>query len=89
MPAGSRRPTPPDAARQRWRLQERFEASAPQRRWFVTLAGLIAVVSLWRGTWLLMDLYVFPSSPAVSAVVSIGLGIVLLLAAGWSLEDIA
>lgn len=75
--------------RRRWRLQERLEASGPKRRWFATLAGLVAVVSIWRGTWLLMDLYVFPSSPVLSGVVSIGAGIVLLFAAGMSLDDAA
>lgn len=76
-------------ARRRWRLEERLEASGPQRRWFATLAGLVAVVSIWRGTWLLLDLYVFPSSPVLSSIVSIGAGIVLLFAAGWSLDDAA
>ncbi|MFN4203007.1 MAG: hypothetical protein ACK4GM_08140 [Tabrizicola sp.] len=75
--------------RPHWRLQERFEASNPRSRWFATLAGLVAVVSIWRGTWLLMDLYVFPSSPVLSSIASIGTGFVLLLIAGWSLEDAA
>lgn len=77
------------APHRRWRLEERLEATGPKRRWFATLAGLVAVVSIWRGTWLLMDLYVFPSSPVLSSVVSIGAGIALLLAAGMSLDDAA
>lgn len=71
----------------RWRLEERLEASGPRRRWFATLAGLVAIVSIWRGTWLLMDLYLFPSSPVLSSMVSIGAGLALLLAAGMSLDD--
>lgn len=77
------------AARHRWRLEERLAASGPRRRWFATLAGLLAIVSIWRGTWLLMDLYVFPSSPVLSSVVCIGAGLLLLFAAGMSLEDAA
>jgi len=87
MSPNQKRPSSQAVVRRRWRLEERLEASSPRRRWFSTFAGLLAVVSIWRGIWLLMDLYVFPSSPVLSSLVSIGAGIVLLLAAGMSLED--
>ena len=77
MSPNQKRPSSQAVVRRRWRLEERLEASSPRRRWFSTFAGLLAVV----------DLYVFPSSPVLSSLVSIGAGIVLLLAAGMSLED--
>lgn len=87
MPPNRKQQSAEPEARRRWRLEERLEASGPGRRWTATLAGLVAVVSIWRGAWLLMDLYVFPSSPVLSSVVSIGAGILLLFAAGMSLDD--
>jgi len=73
--------------RRRWRLEEQPAASGPRRRWFATLAGLVAVALIWRGTSLLMDLYVFLAAPGLSSFVSIGADILLLFAAGLSLED--
>lgn len=87
MPANPRRHHPDDLPPRRWRLEERLEAAGPRRRWFATLAGLVAFVAIWRGVWLLMDLYLFPSSPILSSIVSIGAGVALLFAAGISLED--
>lgn len=87
MPRNPDHQPPEGAEGHRWRLEERLEATGPRRRWFATLAGLLAVVSIWRGAWLLMDLYVFPSSPVLSSLVSIGAGLLLLFAAGMSLDD--
>ena len=89
MPANPKRQHSDARPQRRWRLQERLEASSPWRRCFASLAGVVAVVSIWRGTWKLMDLYVFPSSPMLSSIVSIGAGIALLFAAGMSLKDAA
>lgn len=38
-----------------------------------------AVVLFWRGVWGLLDLYLFPSDPAVSFIVSAVLGIGILV----------
>jgi hypothetical protein len=37
-----------------------------------------AVVFVWRGLWNLMDIYVFPENPAISNIVSILIGLLLL-----------
>lgn len=37
------------------------------------------VVAIWRGLWLLMDIYLFPSHPEISAIVGIVVGVVTLL----------
>lgn len=38
----------------------------------------VAVVLFWRGTWGLMDLYVFPGNELLSYIVSLVLGLVIL-----------
>lgn len=38
----------------------------------------VAVVLFWRGTWGLMDLYVFPGNELVSYIVSLIVGLVIL-----------
>ena len=38
----------------------------------------IAVVLFWRGTWGLMDLYVFPDHELTSYIVSLAAGLVIL-----------
>ena len=38
----------------------------------------VAIVSVWRGVWGLMDLYVFPENESVSFLVSIIIGILIL-----------
>jgi|SaaInlStandDraft_7_1057024.scaffolds.fasta_scaffold355475_1 hypothetical protein len=45
------------------------------------LYGLIIAVglmSIWRGTWLLSDVFIFPSNTALSAVTSVLIGIIIL-----------
>jgi len=46
----------------------------------VTETLLIAsgVVFFWRGAWGLMDLYIHPSNPLLSYLISVGLGIGIL-----------
>jgi uncharacterized membrane protein YjjP (DUF1212 family) len=43
-----------------------------------TLVIAFAIVSFWRGTWGLMDLYLFPENRILSYVVSILAGILIL-----------
>jgi hypothetical protein len=38
----------------------------------------IAVVSLWRGVWGLMDLYLIPDNPTLSFTLSIIIGLVII-----------
>ena len=47
--------------------------------WFMAVAIAVGVVSVWRGGWLILDVFVLPGQPLWSAVVSTVLGIVLLV----------
>jgi len=49
----------------------------------VSLALLIgfAVVAFWRGTWGLLDMYLFPNNFQLSLWVSVLLGVIILVSA--------
>jgi hypothetical protein len=38
----------------------------------------ISVVAFWRGTWGLMDLYLFPNNPTLSSFASLAIGVIIL-----------
>jgi len=39
----------------------------------------ISVISIWRGIWMLLDIYLLPNNPATSATIPLVLGIIILL----------
>ena len=45
---------------------------------FLTILEAFAFVTLWRGTWGLLDKYLFPNSPQISYLTSISIGLTLL-----------
>lgn len=47
-----------------------------------------AIIMFWRGSWGLMDRYLFPENPVLSFLVSISLGLLILLAMDLSLEGL-
>jgi hypothetical protein len=49
---------------------------------------LFAIIMLWRGVWGLLDIYLFPGSPTFSALLSIGLGALILHFDDFSLKDL-
>lgn len=51
-----------------------------RRKYRTFLAVMVAtgVVFFWRGTWGLMDLYIFPSDPRLSYLISIAVGLLIL-----------
>lgn len=59
-------------------------------RYHVIAALLIgtALILFWRGIWHLADLYLFPKSPATSAVASIVLAIVILYFRDFDLKEL-
>lgn len=59
---------------------EKFEK--PVSYYINVIAGLVGLVFIWRGVWGLLDLFLLPSHPVKSRIVSIIIGflIVLLLA---------
>jgi len=53
----------------------------------IVLVGSFAIVGFWRGTWNLMDYYVFPESFVLSQTVTILAGVMIMvllsLYKGW------
>ena len=43
-----------------------------------TLLMSLAIVLMWRGTWMLTDIYLIPSNKEISAWLSLIIGILLL-----------
>lgn len=43
----------------------------------------LSAILLWRGSWTLLDMFLFPDNSVVSAVISITLGLILMLTISW------
>ena len=53
---------------------------------FALLVGF-SLIAFWRGTWGLMDIYLFPNNPLLSSLISIFVGfVVLTLTHYWTKE---
>jgi len=48
------------------------------RKTIYTILIAFAIISFWRGVWGLMDLYLIPESHAISFLISIFIGILIL-----------
>lgn len=49
-----------------------------KNKFFLTILEAFAFVTIWRGTWGLLDEYLFPNSLQTSYLVSIFIGLFLL-----------
>jgi uncharacterized membrane protein len=54
---------------------------------FALLIGF-AVISFWRGVWGLMDVYLFPGNYSLSLWVSVILGVLILVIAGYFTKEL-
>ena len=46
-----------------------------------------ALIAFWRGVWGILDLYLFPSKPLISFIISILIGIITIYLAKHHLAD--
>ncbi|MFA6369082.1 MAG: hypothetical protein WCX20_01755 [Candidatus Shapirobacteria bacterium] len=60
-------------------LIKKFCRHISQNKLFLTILEAVAFVTIWRGTWGLLDRYLFPNSPLISYLVSIFVGVLLLV----------
>jgi len=61
-------------------LEERFFSNRRKKTNVIqTLLIDLSAVFVWRGTWGLMDKYLFPTHPDLSFIVSILVGIFLII----------
>jgi len=47
-------------------------------KFIYSLIIAVAIVGIWRGVWMLLDLYLLPKNNAISAVVSLVIGVLVL-----------
>jgi len=59
-------------------LERIFEKTNLTDVLLIIIASL-AIVCFWRGTWGLLDIYLFPKNPALSFLISIIIGIIILI----------
>lgn len=45
---------------------------------FYTVLAAFAIISFWRGTWGLMDIYLFPDNYTLSLLISIIVGVAII-----------
>ncbi|BAF69202.1 hypothetical protein [Nitratiruptor sp. SB155-2] len=57
-------------------------------RGIAALFAAFGAVAFWRGSWMLMDRYLFPNNDLLSAVVSIVGGIAIILFLNYKFEDL-
>ncbi|MBU2524779.1 hypothetical protein KKG71_06325 [Patescibacteria group bacterium] len=53
-----------------------------------TIIVVASVVLVWRGIWGLLDLYLFPSNPALSYLTSTLLGLIILWIDDFHLNEL-
>jgi len=71
-------------------LEQKSSLTKPESR-RTTLNSLIivvAIIMLWRGVWGLLDIYLFPDMPALSSLVSISMGILILYLNDFHLDNL-
>lgn len=49
---------------------------------------VLAIIMFWRGTWGLLDTYLFPGNPTLSYLVSIALGALILYLDNFSIANL-
>ena len=49
---------------------------------------LVAVVMIWRGAWGILDKYLFPENPALSFIISLIAGLILLTLIHFKLKNL-
>ena len=59
-------------------LIKKFCRHISKNKLFLTILEAVAFVTIWRGTWGLLDKYLFPNSPQTSYLTSISIGLILL-----------
>ena len=49
---------------------------------------VFGIIMVWRGVWALLDIHLFPNYPTFSALISLGLGALVLHLDDFSLKDL-
>lgn len=55
-----------------------FKKLKKYNQFIYSLLIAVCIVAIWRGTWILLDLYVFPNNQLLSSIVPLILGAIIL-----------
>ena len=72
----------------RQQCQEEIKEVNKHSRGIAALAAAFGAVAFWRGSWMLMDAYLFPNNQILSAVISVVGGISIILFLNYKFEDL-
>jgi hypothetical protein len=50
----------------------------PNKKFLYTLLAAVGVIFVWKGIWDLLNLYLFPNNPLLSALISLFIGLIIL-----------
>lgn len=67
---------------------EKINAMKAHHQMLFAFLIFFGVLSMWRGVWNLTDRYLFPHDPALSALVSLGLGIAILVPTHYATREL-
>jgi hypothetical protein len=64
-----------------------FEQLKTHHQLIVALLIIVAVVSIWRAVWSLCDLYLFPSKPVLSYMISLAFGVIVIIGTHYTIKS--
>ena len=67
---------------------KKFSKLKTKHQIIFTLLIALAVVSVWRGIWGLMDIYLFPKNLHLSLWFSLVLGLLILVVTGYATKEL-
>jgi len=69
-------------------MLKKFEKMRTKHQICFALLIAFAVISFWRGSWGLMDYYLFPENPILSFWVSLILGLGILVSTHYATREL-
>jgi len=67
-------------------MYERFKKLKSHHQLIWSLVIATALVSVWRGIWGLMDVFIFPSNKLISVTISLVIGIIIFIVIHYRLK---
>ncbi len=71
-----------------WKQSQKEKHTNLHSRGIAALFAAFGVVAFWRGSWMLMDRYLFPNNDLLSAIASVIGGIAIILFLNYKFEDL-
>ena len=69
-------------------MHKKYKKMPKYKRTIRILVDFLGILILWRGTWGLFDLFIFPGNELYSYIASIVVGVILITIDGDGLTDL-